>query len=43
MNPRSSSQPSECHSRRYADVTTTLGWTIARDVHVTARGSTPTR
>ena len=44
MNPRSSSQPSESHSRRFvADVTSPLGWTIARDVHVTATASAPTR
>lgn len=37
MDPRSSSQPSESDSRRLPPaVTASLGWTIARDVHVTA-------
>jgi hypothetical protein len=40
MNPRSSSQPTESHSRRIApEVISPLGWTPARDVHVTATGS----
>jgi len=38
MNPRSSSQPSESHGRRFAaDVTSPLGWIIARDEPVTAK------
>jgi hypothetical protein len=44
MNPRSSSQPSESHSRRFApDMTSPLGWTIARDEHVTVTVSAPMR
>lgn len=42
MNPRSSCQPSEYHSRRLSDVMAPLGWIIARDVHMTAMGSAPT-
>ncbi len=40
MNPRSSSQPSESHSRRFPPaMTVLLGWTVARVVHVTAMPS----
>ena len=35
MNPRSSSQPTESHSRRIAPALPPSGWSTARDPHVT--------
>jgi len=35
MNPRSTSQPTESDSRRCTPAVTPLGWSAARDQHVT--------
>jgi hypothetical protein len=39
MNPRSSSQPMESHSRRLSLVVTSLGWINTRATHVTVEAS----
>jgi hypothetical protein len=44
MKPRSSSQPTDCDSRRTASsIVIRQGCSVARDEHVTIAGAAPTR